>query len=54
VTVIHDAGSWGSTNEGKKQANLVETQRRFMERWGDVVAEDRKRQDATGALRHEE
>jgi len=51
VTVIHDANSWTNAPGNKTGWRLEECRRLFLDRWGDVVAEDLKRVDETGALR---
>jgi len=50
VQVTHDAQSWCGSKEGVQQQRWAAVRDRFMARWRDVLEEDERNQDGTGAL----
>ena len=50
VVVIHDAGAWTGKNTGTEVNNWFKNQQRFLNRWGDMVTEEKLCLDETGVL----
>lgn len=53
VQIIHDANSWTKAGRNQNETRWQDNAARFAQRYGDLCAQDKERQDETGAIGYE-